>query len=179
MSVPNLKNCEFSIPITRMYPVGDGGTDHTDLGRGGNSSGQKYIDLWVPWGHVFEVQFLRATNENESSTYDIDVFMHYGQGLLSSNTASGGNTGNPVVDANENDTTPYIDFTEPSFRDIGMWLVHEKEVAVDTYVDLLTKDTPIYLSEGMALRFETTTDYGDTWGTKTLAITISYIDHYN
>ena len=179
MSVPNIKNCEFSIPITRMYPVGDDSSAQTNLGRGYHSSGQKYIDLWVPWGHVFEVQFLRATNENESSTYDIDVFMHYGGGMLSSNTASGGNSGNPVTDANVNNTTPYIDFTEPSFKDLGMWLVHEKEVGPDLYVDLLTKDTPIYLSEGMALRFETSGDYGDGWDTKTLAMTISYIDHYN
>ena len=181
MAIPNLKNCEFSIPMTEQHPVG---ANNSNIGHGINGQSAGYSDLLVPWGHVWEVQLLRVTNEHESSTYDIDVILSTGKwktnnNYYSSHSSFGGNwsSSNAI-----NTTTPYVNMTETQHADMAHWLCHEEEVVPDNYVDIIKKDTPLYLSEGNTLRFDTTTDYNQSdggYGTKTLVVTISYIDHYN
>ena len=180
MAIPNLKNCEFSIPMTEQHPVG-ANTSYIGHGITGQSPG--YTDLFVPWGHLWEVQLLRVTNEHESSTYDIDVILSTGKWRANNNYSSHSNFSGNHTDSNSvNTTTPYVNMTEANFADMAHWLAHETELNADTYVDIITKDTPLYLSEGNGLRFDTTTDYNQSdggYGTKTLVVTISYIDHYN
>ena len=181
MAIPNLKNCEFSIPMTEQHPVG---AENSNIGHGINGQSAGLSDLVVPWGHLWEVQLLRVTNEHESSTYDIDVILSTGKwktnnNYYSSHSSFGGNwsSSNAI-----NTTTPYVNMTEAQHADMAHWLCHEEEVVPDNYVDIIKKDTPLYLSEGNTLRFDTTTDYSQSdggYGTKTLVVTISYIDHYN
>ena len=180
MAIPNFKNCEFSIPMTEQHPVGSN-TDNQGYGYDAQSPG--LWDLWVPWGHVYEIQLLRATNENESSTYDIDVLLSTGKWEINNNYYSTHGSG---FSGDHNDyystTSPYVNMTEAGAADMAHWLCHEEEIAADNYKDIITKDTPLYLSEGNTLRFDTTTDYNQSdggYGTKTLVVTISYIDHYN
>jgi hypothetical protein len=175
MSLPNLKTCEYSMPITRMFPVCD---EDNDIGRGTSNQIGFYDEIVVPWGHCYEIQFIRATNEHESSTYDLDIYMRYGGWMTNGNYYSTGEVGTFSTANSINNTTPYLNGTMAA-KDNAMMLCHEKEVVADSYVDIITKDTPIYLSEGMGMRFHTTSDYGTSWSTMTLAMTVSYIDHYN
>ena len=72
--------------------------------------------------------------------------------------------------------------TEAGAADMAHFLCHEEEIAADNYKDIITKDTPLYLSEGNGLRFLTTANYSGSDGnysTNTLVMTLSYIDHYN
>ena len=182
MAIPNLKNCEFSIPMTEQHPVGD---NDNNIGYSYTDQSPGLFDLWVPWGHVFEIQFLRITNEHESSTYDIDVILSTGKWKTNNNYYSNhgsGLAGSYSTSNAINTTTPYVNMTEANSADMAHWLAHETEVAADAYVDIIKKDTPLYLTEGNGLRFNTTTDYNQSdggYGTKTLVATISYIDHYN
>ena len=181
MAIPNIKNCEFSIPMTEQHPVGN---NDNSLGYGYDALSPGLMDLFVPWGHVYEVQFLRATNEHESSTYDIDVLLMTGKWRSNNNyyTTHSSFTGDHTSSNAINTTTPYVNMTEAGAADMAHWLCHEKEVAADNYLDIITKDTPLYLTEGNGLRFDTTADYNQSdgnYGTKTIVMTISYIDHYN
>ena len=181
MAIPNFKNCEFSIPMTEQHPIGD---NDTSDGYGYDGASPGLWDLWVPWGHVFEIQLLRVTNEHESATYDVDVLMYTGKWRNHNNYYVNHNSfqGDYTTSNAINTTTPYVNMTEANAADMGHWLAHEEEIAVDKYVDIIKKDTPLYLTEGNGLRFQTTTDYNQSdggYGTKTLVATISYIDHYN
>ena len=181
MAIPNFKNCEFSIPMTEQHPVG---ANTSYIGESYTAQSPGSQDLFVPWGHLFEVQLLRVTNEHESSTYDIDVILSTGKWRSNNNYyATHTNfSGNHTASNSVNTTTPYVNMTEANAADMGHWLAHEEEIAVDKYVDIIKKDTPLYLTEGNGLRFDTTTDYNQSdggYGTKTLVVTISYIDHYN
>jgi len=181
MAIPNLKNCEFSVPMTEQHPVG---ANTTQIGHGYTAQSPGLTDLFVPWGHLWEVQLLRFSNESESTTYDIDVILSTGKWRSNNNYYSthGNFSGNHTASNTVNTTTPYVNMTEANFADMGHWLAHEKEVTADNYVDIINKDTPLYLSEGNGLRFDTTADYNQSdgnYGTKTLVATISYIDHYN
>lgn len=174
MAVPNLKTCEFSLPMTSQHPVGD---VTTAIGRGYLSSTAKFNDINVPWGHCFEVLLLRATNEHESNTFDIDVILGTGQYKLSPNYYHNSDNGDYDTSNAINTATPYVNSTEPGISDYKFYLAHEKEVTADNYVDIITRDTPLFLNEGNSLRFETTSDYTQDHD-KTLVMTISYIDHY-
>ena len=181
MAIPNLKNCEFSIPMTEQHPVG---ANDSNIGHGITGQSAGYSDLLVPWGHLWEVQLLRVTNEHESSTYDIDVILSTGKWKINNNYYSthSGLQGNFSTSNAINTTTPYVNMTEAGAADMAHWLCHEEEIAADNYKDIITKDTPLYLTEGNGLRFNTTTDYNRSdghYGTKTVVMTISYIDHYN
>ena len=181
MAIPNLKNCEFSIPMTEQHPVG-ANTSYIGHGITGQSPG--YTDLFVPWGHLWEVQLLRVTNEHESSTYDIDVILSTGKWKVNNNYYSTHSSfsGNFVTANAINTTTPYVNMTEAGAADMAHYLCHEEEIAADNYKDIITKDTPLYLSEGNGLRFLTTADYSGSDGnysTNTLVMTLTYIDHYN
>lgn len=181
MAIPNLKTCEFSIPMTSQHPVGD---TTASIGHGITGQSAGLWDLFVPWGHLWEIQLLRFSNESESSTYDIDVIMSTGKWRINQNYYSTHSSfqGNYSSSNAINTTTPYVNMTDASAADMAHWLAHEKEVTADNYVDIITKDTPLYLTEGNGLRFETTSDYNQSdggYGTKTLVATISYIDHYN
>ena len=176
MSLPNLKTCEYSMPITRMFPVSDAST--TDLGRGPYDQTGFHDDIVVPWGHCYEVQFIRATNESESTTYDLDIHMRYGGWNVNGNYYSYARAGTFTTSNAINNTAPYLNGSMAA-KDVTLMLCHEKEITADNYVDIITKDNPLYLSEGMGLRFETTADYATGWTTMTLAMTVSYIDHYN
>ena len=181
MAIPNLKNCEFSITMTEQHPVG---ANTSYIGESYTAQSPGSQDLFVPWGHLFEVQLLRVTNEHESSTYDIDVILSTGKWRSNNNYyATHTNfSGNHTASNSVNTTTPYVNMTEANFPDMAHWLCHEEEIAVDNYKDIITKDTPLYLSEGNGLRFLTTANYSGSDGnysTNTLVMTLSYIDHYN
>tara|TARA_R100000005_G_scaffold90374_1_gene61649 strand:+ start:1119 stop:1649 length:531 start_codon:yes stop_codon:yes gene_type:complete len=176
MSLPNLKTCEYSMPVTRMFPV----AYSTDtLGRGPSDQIGFYDDIIVPWGHCYEIQFIRATNEHESSTYDLDIHIRYGGWNVNGNYYASGRNGQFSTSNSINNTTPYLNGSMAA-KDVTLMLCHEKEITADSYVDIITKDNPLYLSEGMGMRFENNSaDYATGWTTKTLAMTVSYIDHYN
>ena len=181
MAIPNIKNCEFSIPMTEQHPVG---SEDSSLGYGYDALSPGFFDLFVPWGHVYEIQLIRATNEHETSTYDIDVLLMTGKWRSNNNyyTNHSSFQGDHVTANAINTTTPYVNMTEAYAADMGHWLCHEEEIAADNYKDIITKDTPLYLTEGNGLRFNTTTDVNQSdgnYGTKTITMTISYIDHYN
>ena len=181
MAIPNLKNCEFSIPMTSQHPVS---ANTSYIGESYTAQSPGSFDIWIPWGHLWEVNLIRVTNEHESSTYDIDVILSTGKWKSNPNYYSTHTnfSGNWTSSNSVNTTTPYVNMTEANAADMGHWLAHETEVAADAYVDILKKDTPLYLTEGNGLRFDTTTDYNGSDGgynTKTLVATISYIDHYN
>ena len=181
MAIPNLKTCEFSIPMTEQHPVN--GVD-SHIGRGYNAQSPGFFDVWIPWGHLWEVQLLRATNEHESSTYDIDVILSTGKWKVNNNYYSSHSSlqGNFVTSNAINTTTPYVNMTEVGAADMAHFLCHEEEIAADNYKDIITRDTPLYLSEGNGLRFLTTANYNGSDGnysTNTIVMTLSYIDHYN
>ena len=181
MAIPNLKTCEFSIPMTVQHPVN---SNDGSIGRGYTAQSPGLFDIWIPWGHLWEVQLLRATNEHESSTYDIDVILSTGKWKVNNNYYSTHSSfqGSFVTANAINTTTPYVNMTEAGAADMAHFLCHEEEIAADNYKDIITKDTPLYLSDGNGLRFLTTANYSGSDGnysTNTLVMTLSYIDHYN
>ena len=167
--------------MTEQHPVG---ANTSQIGHGYTAQSPGLTDLFVPWGHLFEVHLLRVTNEHESSTYDIDVILSTGKWKVNNNYYSTHSSfqGSFVTANAINTTTPYVNMTEAGAADMAHFLCHEEEIAADNYKDIITKDTPLYLSEGNGLRFLTTANYSGSDGnysTNTLVMTLSYIDHYN
>ena len=108
---------------------------------------------------------------------DIDVILGTGQ-RRSSNYYYNAGTGVMDTSNSFNTTTPYLNATgEPGHADMAHYLAHEKEVTADNYIDIITRDTPLFLNEGNFLRFETTADFTHNYNL-TLVVTLSYIDHY-